>query len=151
MLKICGPIAIRQPNTGFMKAGEIVLGHQHNFPHPTFVTHGALEISLLDVQETDGKGRPLKATVSETFVIRASDEQNFLLIQKGRFHKLTALEDGTRYQCIYPHRLEQAVTLHAPGQQHEAPFTKRDENGVLWIRIDEKIVEEATGFAEAYV
>jgi hypothetical protein len=149
-IHICGPIAIRQPNGGFMKKDEVVLGHQHNFHHATFVTHGQLEITLLDVTEVNAEGNPLHATEAEKFIVSANDEKNFALILKGRWHSLRAVVDGTRYQCIYPHRTPQSLTVGRPGQAHEEPFTKIDQNGDMWVRVDKNIVEDAAGWAAAY-
>ena len=147
---ICGPVYIRQPNDGFMKKDEVVLGHRHNFDHPTFVTHGSLEISLLTATEVNADGNPLNATVDKVVVINAGDEINWHLVLKGRFHALRALEDGTRYQCIYAHQMPQAISIEHPGQRIDPPITKRDEDGVLWVRVNEKIVQDSAEWAEAY-
>lgn len=133
-----------------MGKDQVVLGHRHNFHHPTFVTHGSFEICLLDATEVNAEGNPLEAKISERFIVRADDPINWMLILKGRFHTLRALEDHSRYQCIYAHQMPQALSIDEPGQAHEAPITKRDEAGVLWVRVNEKIVQDSAQWAAAY-
>jgi hypothetical protein len=144
----CGNIFVRQCEP--MQAGTGVLGHRHNFDHMTHVQSGVLEISVLRESAARIDGTPLEADVLETRVIRADDEVNWMLIMKGRFHILRALEDGTRYQCIYAHRAPQALTVGEPGQRDQQPYAKRDEDGALWLRVDESIVQDTAGWADAY-
>jgi len=134
---ISGNIFIRtQPP---MAAGDVVVTHAHNFDHTTYCPVGALRVELL---AEDG-------SVEASRDIRATDEVNFFLILKGKFHRLTALEDGTRYQCIYAHRMPQALTI-PPGELDTPPHTKTDDLGYLWVRADNTIVQDPVGWVEAY-
>jgi len=146
---ICGPLAIRQADGAFMAEDEVVVGHCHNFDHPTFVRNGSFEICLLNVTEVNVDGNPLKADVEETFNIHADDEVNCLLILAGRWHSLRAKEDRSRYQCIYPHRTPTSLTIGGPGKRQQEPWTKTDEHGDLWVRVDKNIVMVANGWAPA--
>lgn len=145
-----GNIYIRAPIDGSMKAGETVVGHAHNFDHTTYVKAGALEICLLEPTELNANGLPIKAEVVFTKIVSAKDEQNWLLILRGKYHSLRALEDGTVYHCIYSHRLPQAITLESPGEQPMETLTKTDENGVVWYRPDPRIVQDTCNWLEAY-
>lgn len=147
---VCGNLYIRQPNEGFLTKDQVVLGHRHNFHHMTMITHGSFEICLLEATEVNAEGAPLNAQVLEQFVVRADDEINWVLILKGKFHTLRALEDHSRYQCVYAHQMPQALSVGEPGQTKEPPITKRDENGVLWVRVNEKIVQDSAEWAAAY-
>lgn len=142
-------IFVRQSKAEGMKAGEVVLGHQHNFDHVTFVTHGKIELSLLEASKVNAYGHPVDAEVLQSRVISADDECNWFLVLKGKFHTLKALEDGSRYQCTYAARKPQSITDHTQGGRDQQPLMKRDENGVLWYREDPHIVETSE-WAEAY-
>ena len=117
-----------------MAAGERVLGHAHNFDHMTYVQRGVIEVKCADWVR----------------VIRADDDENFVLIRKGVEHELTALVDGSRYQCIYAHRMPQALMIERPGGRIDPPLSKRDDLGTLWVRVDETVVQEAPGWPAAY-
>lgn len=145
---VSGNIFIRTPKAR-MKKDEVVLGHRHEFDHTTFVTRGRLEVSLITPTKVNAFDEPLDATIDKVFVLDADDEVNWQLILKGRFHILKALEDGTSYQCIYSHRTPQAVTLDRQGQLPQGPMTRRDADG-LWLRVDEKIVQVTSEWADAY-
>lgn len=136
-----GGVRLRKSPPGGMKKGDVVLGHQHHFAHPTFVTDGALELAKLQVTKKDALGRPLQAEVVDRIVLRASDDINWALVEAGTFHMLTALEDGTRYQCIFAERLPTALTSHEHGQAIEPPETFVDADGVRWYRAVEGIVD----------
>lgn len=146
---ISGNIFIRVPVEP-MKAGEAVLGHAHNFDHTTVCLSGALEIVLLDVLEFDAVGRPAKTVDVERHIIRAGDKVPLMLILKGRWHAITALEDGSRYGCFYSHQYPQALNMMEPGSVQIPPVTKRDEDGNLWYRVNEDIAQDSQGWAAAY-
>ena len=63
---------------------------------------------------------------------------------------LKALEDGTVYGCFYAHQLPQALTIGDAGGRIDPPHTRRDEDGTLWVRVNENIVQETSGWVEAY-
>lgn len=143
-------IFIRSPRYGKpMKKDEVVLGHRHHFGHTTFAFFGPIELCLLNVSKVNAFDEPLEATVDETFILDPKNEVFWQTILAGRFHTLRALEEGARYVCVYAHRLPQAVTLERQGQLPEMPMTKRDADG-LWIRVDEKIVQVTSEWADAY-
>lgn len=146
---ISGNIFIRVPVEP-MKAGEAVIGHAHNFDHTTVCLSGALEIVLLDVLEMDAYGRPTQTKEVERHIIRAGSKVPWMLILKGRFHAITALEDGTRYGCFYSHQYPQALNMMEPGSVQIPPVTKRDEDGNLWVRVNEDIAQDSQGWAAAY-
>lgn len=96
-----GNIFIREMR--FEKAGDIVDGHTHNFDHTTYVSKGALQIDKLDA---DG-------VILKSVIKRASDGYNWVLIEAGVSHRLTALEDGSLGHCIYAHRDPQGEIVQA--------------------------------------
>ena len=87
-----GNIFVREMR--FEKAGDVVAGHAHNFPHTTYIPHGAALFEALDAA-----GQVLRSVVK-----RASDGFNFVLIEAGVCHRITALDDNTICHCIYAHR-----------------------------------------------
>ena len=89
-----GNIFIREE--GPMAAGAVVEGHEHNFDHTTYVTKGSFLIERLE-------GNKVVQSVTK----RAGDLKNWVLILAGACHRLTSLEDGSVYHCIYSHRTPQ--------------------------------------------
>lgn len=85
----------------FEKAGDVIKGHGHNFPHTTYCVHGGLRFEVLD---DDGN-------VAKTAEIHASQNFNWLLIQAGVIHRITALEDNSLGHCIYAHRNPQGEVV----------------------------------------
>lgn len=144
-----GNIYLRVPNAPMAK-DDVVVGHQHHFDHTTFVLQGAFEISLLSVKSVDAQARPLEADIDYTTTIQAGDEVPFHLILKGRYHIIRALEDGSRYACIYAHQYPQALSMGEQGQRVDPPLTKRDEDGTVWVRVNNNIVQTPCGWVEAY-
>lgn len=137
---VSGNIFIRACRPDGMKAGEEVVGHRHNFDHTTYIKRGAFEVSLL---AEDG------VTPAWTRIVRASDDVNWVLILKGRMHRLVSIEDGSVYHCIYAHRLPQALTIHEPGRAPQDPQSVIDSRGVRWYRADDGVVD-TSAWAEAY-
>ena len=134
MDKICGAnIFVREPVKLLMR-GEKVVGHRHNFDHVTYIQRGKFEV----------------VTDEWTKTISADDWDNFVLIKKNKVHSFTALEDNSRYQCIFAHRMPQAMTIGVPGELDSYPYTKRDELGLLWVRVDETVIQDSTGWTPAY-
>lgn len=146
---VSGNIFIRVPKEA-MKAGETVLGHAHNFDHTTVCLAGALEISMLKVLSVNAEGQPVDIEVEYTTTLRAGVPVPWHLILKGRRHMLKAVEDGTVYGCFYAHQMPQALTVGEPGGRVNPPYTKRDDDGTLWVRVDENIVQETSSWVEAY-
>lgn len=144
-----GNIFIRAPVLPLSK-GQVVDGHKHNFDHTTYIKAGAARIELLDVASFDVTDAPAVFTVVASKIIHATDEINWMLIMKGRFHRITALEDGTMYHCIFSHKAPQVVSLTNPGMQAQEPYSKRDENGTLWVRVDETVLQDTADWIENY-
>lgn len=93
-LKIQGGFGVRMYSEP-MKAGQVVDGHDHNFPHLTYIPHGSMLFEELESESGE---------VVRSVIKSAAANYNFLLIKAGKWHRLTALEDGTLYHCIYTHR-----------------------------------------------
>lgn len=144
-----GNIFVRVPVSP-MKAGQAVLGHAHNFHHTTVCLWGALEVVLLDVLDFDAYGRPTKTVEVGRHVLRAGTDAFMLLILKGRWHAITALEEGTRYGCFYSHQYPQAINMMEPGNVPELPVSRRDVDGTLWYRVNEEVAQDSQGWAAAY-
>ena len=88
---VSGNIYIRE---GRLNSGGVVEGHAHSFDHTTYCPHGSLKIEALDSG----------GNTTKTAILVAEDGQNWALIKAECSHRLTALEDGTVYHCIYSHR-----------------------------------------------
>lgn len=106
---LIGPLFIRIGSP--MKAGEVVRGHAHNFDHVTTIVTGALRIEVLDgpdveEQHDDETGAVIVeaklANTLQAWDVAAKHRIHMRCIAKGTWHRLTALEDGTRYECWYP-------------------------------------------------
>lgn len=146
---ISGNIHVRVPQEA-MHAGQVILGHRHNFDHTTYIQKGSVEVSLLKATRVDELDRPLDAEAEITRVIHCTDVQNWFLILAGRFHLIRALEEGTVYHCIYSHREPQALVLSGPDMARSKPMHRRDDDGTLWLRVDEKVVQSTSEWADAY-
>ncbi len=139
---LSGNIFVRQGDP--LREGAVVIGHRHNFDHTTFCRAGSLRIELIDESLPDMTWeQALKAGTVKRFVLRASDKINWMLIRAGRYHRITALEDGSVYQCVYAHR--------APGALAEnESITRVDPDGTEWVRVNPDIVQDTARWAHAY-
>lgn len=125
-----------------MNAGEELLAHKHDDDHTTFILGDSeFEISLLTVTEADASGYPVAYTADFVHTIKGTDPVPFMLIMKGRWHKLKSKKDGSRYACAMPNMKPHALTTGAP------PTLKRDEDGHLWAYIDENIMKTHNAMA----
>lgn len=77
-----------RPNV-MKKKGDVLAGHTHTFDHVTFVAKGAIGVSV----EIDGQT-----------VQRRVKAGSGVLIKADREHTIIALQDDTRFVCIYAHR-----------------------------------------------
>lgn len=102
---VSGNIFIREG--GPLDVDASVVTHSHSFDHTTYVAHGAFRIEQL---------RPIAFDVNEHAtdfeVIRAVEKsagqgKNWVLIKAGVYHRLTSLEAGSIYHCIYSHNTPQ--------------------------------------------
>ena len=75
-----------------MKAGEVVLGHDHYHSHLTVANQGAVRVNKLAFKN---------GPVVESAIIRADSAYPAIHIEAGVFHTLESLEDGSRYMCIH--------------------------------------------------
>lgn len=66
----------------FVKAGDVEIGHKHQFDHLTLLAHGSLKVVA------NGKESTYKAP-------------HMIYIHKDVIHELTALEDNTVAFCIH--------------------------------------------------
>lgn len=66
----------------FAKAGDVEIGHKHEFDHLTLLAHGTLKVTV------NGE--------STTFTA-----PHMIYIKKDIIHELTALEDNTIAYCIH--------------------------------------------------
>lgn len=64
----------------FLKSGDVIAGHGHNFPHTTFCTKGGLTLEELSGGE-----------VVAVHTIRAGQPFNWHLVPAGVKHRITAL------------------------------------------------------------
>jgi quercetin dioxygenase-like cupin family protein len=65
------------------KSGETHGGHKHKFDHITLLCRGRMSVEV--------DGCPSKEFKAPTFIV----------IRKEHNHKITALEDGTLYYCVF--------------------------------------------------
>ena len=73
----------------FNKAGDVELGHKHNYDHGTLVSSGSVKVDMLaDDKETVISSKIFKAPT-------------FIFVKKEHYHQLTALEDNTICACIH--------------------------------------------------
>ena len=80
-----------------LRKGEVVDGHSHEFPHETFVVAGSFLIEALDADGKVLRSRTIGCP-------KPTDEQIkpfWILIHAGVIHRLTALEDGSIYACVF--------------------------------------------------
>lgn len=131
-----------------MTKGQQVIGHKHNFDHVTFVW-GAIEIDTLEVLSTDALGNPHEFKVLSTHLVRGPSAMPFFLVPKGVWHRLTAMEESSSYQCVFPWRKPQAVTMFEQGGFPQKPYFKVDEDGTVWHRELGDVVYADNGFSLA--
>ena len=91
---VAGNIFMRTPSHPLQK-GEMVESHAHHFDHVTFITSGSALIEQLDGKD----GEVMQSTEKAAYALK-----NWVLIPKGVYHKITALENHTIYTCVYSHR-----------------------------------------------
>ena len=117
-----GPLYTRCSPEG-LPAGHVIPGHRHNFDHVTFVW-GRIKFECLEPISLSDSGEPIEfKTVNEVVIDSAVNAYPWLLIEKGTYHRLTVLQEGSKYGCFFPHR---------------RPDT-------------EEVVEEYTGWPSAYI
>lgn len=91
-----GNIFIR-PAMNFVKAGEVMSGHKHNFDHTTIIFSGAVH-----VRATSPNG-----VVEEAEFIAPAH----FLVRAEVMHEITAIRDDTTIWCVYSHRTPQGEVV----------------------------------------
>lgn len=79
----------------FAKAGDIELGHTHQFDHLTLLASGSLRVTV------DGKTTDFKAP-------------HMIYIHKDKQHELVAIEDNTVAYCIHALRDKESGEILDP-------------------------------------
>ena len=88
----------------FERAGDVVLGHTHNFDHVTFLWRGKIEVTAHHVDNP------------EATIVRQFEAPARILIRKDWCHSIKALQDRTFADCIYALRdFDGEVTSHFNG------------------------------------
>lgn len=94
-----GNIWVRQ---NMLSKGEEAPGHVHYFDHVTLLAKGSVRVEV--------EGKEPKDFISPTFIV----------IKKELIHKMTALEDGTVYYCVFALRdVNGEVVGDIYGPQHD--------------------------------
>jgi quercetin dioxygenase-like cupin family protein len=96
---VSGNIFIRQMY--FPTAGYVVVGHAHEFDHTTYIARGSVLIERMG---------PM-GEVERSVTKKASDGFNWILIEAGVIHRLTALENDCMGHCVYAHRTPQGEVV----------------------------------------
>jgi hypothetical protein len=82
-------------------AGEAHDGHEHKFDHVTLLVSGRVSVEL--------EGSEAKEFVAPTFIVIRNEHQQ----------KITALEDGTVYYCVFALRDLDGDVMEVFGSQHD--------------------------------
>ncbi len=99
-------------------AGETHGGHEHKFDHVTLLVSGKVSVEI--------EGHEPKEFAAPTFIV----------IRKEHQHKITAVEDGTVYYCVYALRnLDGEVIEDIYGEQHD-PESASARNAGYWENIN---------------
>jgi len=103
MEHVSGNIFIRTPDAP-MKQGNTVLSHRHNFDHTTYIARGRARIEVVEPDRVTADGIVATWRALRSVEKAAYELYNWVLITKGTYHRIIALEDDTIYHCIYSHR-----------------------------------------------
>ena len=127
---VSGNIFIRPHN---LNKGDMIDGHQHNFDHTSFCIRGRVRVEARYVYRTFecaqckrvwetrvDKDEKCPSCESVSYDKIGRDREEFLadrelepsewvLIRKHVDHKITALEDGTIFMCVYSHNTPQGT------------------------------------------
>ncbi len=99
------------------KAGETHGGHKHKFDHVTLLCRGRMSVEV--------EGYPAKEFKAPTFIV----------IRKDHNHKITALEDGTLYYCVFALRdIDGEVVDGIYGNNHD-PLSAGRVDDDYWEKI----------------
>lgn len=83
------------------KTGESHGGHAHKFDHVTLLTSGKVQVEI--------EGKEPKEFTAPTFIV----------IRKEHNHKITSLEDGTVYYCVFALRDLDGEVMEIFSEEHD--------------------------------
>ena len=110
-----GNIWVRQ---NVLDANEAFNGHEHKFDHVTLLVSGKVSVEI--------EGHEPKEFTAPTFIV----------IRKEHQHKITAVEDGTVYYCVYALRnLDGEPIEDIYGEQHD-PESASARNDGYWNKVN---------------
>ena len=99
-------------------AGETHGGHEHKFDHITLLVSGKVSVEV--------EGNVAKEFTAPTFIV----------IRKEHQHKITALENGTVYYCVFALRnLDGEVIGDIFGEQHDPESASGKDDG-YWEKVN---------------
>jgi len=108
-----GNIWVRQ---NVLDANEAFDGHEHKFDHVTLLVSGKVNVQIKD--------KPPKEFTAPTFIV----------IRKEHQHKITALEDGAIYYCVFALRDLNGEVMQIFGDQHDPESSGVVNNG-YWEKV----------------
>ena len=93
------------PGNPPLRAGQVISGHVHSFHHVMVVFYGGIRIELLDAVDTpERQGVELEEREVWGCGAGGNPRQALHLVRRGEPHRLTVLQDGTVYGCLYASR-----------------------------------------------
>jgi hypothetical protein len=99
-------------------AGETHGGHEHKFDHVTLLVSGKVSVEI--------EGHEPKEFTAPTFIV----------IRKEHQHKITAVEDGTVYYCVYALRNMDGEPIEdIYGEQHDPESASARDDG-YWEKVN---------------
>lgn len=99
-------------------AGDSHDGHEHKFDHVTLLVSGKVKVEV--------EGHEPKEFTAPTFIV----------IRKEHMHKITAVEDGTVYYCVFALRnIDGEVVGDIYGEQHDPESASGKESG-YWKNVN---------------
>jgi len=113
----------------FVKKGDTEMGHKHTFDHATLISSGSV---LYEVLSDAGE-----VQYSKTFTA-----PDMVFVDKGRFHRITSLEDNTVCGCI--HALRTVGDDIIPPDSFIEPF--REYDGIINDEIKERTKKDMIYF-----
>lgn len=99
-----------------LDANESFNGHEHKFDHVTLLVSGKVSVQIKD--------EPPKEFTAPTFIV----------IRKEHRHKITALESGAVYYCVYALRNLDGEVIEIFGEQHDPESASTRSDG-YWEKV----------------
>lgn len=153
---VSGSIVIRKGGTKgkVMDKGESNLNHRHNFSHTHYVPQGGFLVEALNPTKyaEDDNGKPIFSCPIEFDVIYSREVWNYewenhVEIPAGVWHRMTALVDHSRGDCIYSHRIPQKFVEHVgKNAEYDAAFAVLSK---LAEELFGDVVQQYTGWQKA--